>query len=117
MSSPDAQFEQWARRQSYESQRAHYERRLDRLEWGEVLAYLFIFAWVAGMFIAFQLGWTGAYLAAIVTIWVLLAGGGVVWYVRRQQSTVKAQIVTLEEKYADVASNEDNTYPIEEDLQ
>lgn len=117
MSSPDEQFEQWARRQSYESQRAHYERRLDRLEWGEVLAYLFIFAWVAGMFIAYQFGWTGAYLAAIVTIWVLLAGGGVVWYVRRQQSSVKAQIATLDEKYADIGLDANNTSETEPDLQ
>lgn len=117
MPSSEKQFEQWARRQSYESQRAHYERRLDRLEWGEILAYLLMFVWVAGMFLAFQLGWSGAYLAALVTIWVVLAGGGLVWYVRRQQTAVKAQITALDQKYADIVSNEGNTDTRKENFQ
>lgn len=117
MASPDEQFEQWARRQSYESQRAHYERRLDRLEWSEILAYLLIFVWVVGMFVAFQLGWMSAYLAALVTIWVVLAGGGLVWYVRRQQSAVRAQIIALDAKYADSASDVDTTDATGENIQ
>lgn len=117
MSTPEEQFEQWARRQSYDSQRTHYERRLDRLEWGEIFAYLLMFAWVAGMFIAFQLGWTGAYLAAIVTVWILLAGGGVIWYVRRQQAAIKRQLVALDEKYADIAFDEHEEHATEENIQ
>ena len=106
MSTPEEEFEQWARRQSYESQRDRLEYRLDRMEWAEIAAYLLIFVWVAGLFVAFQLGWVTAYLAAIVTAWVLIAGVVVVFVVRRQQASLREKITALDQEYADVADED-----------
>lgn len=106
MSTPEEQFEQWARRESYTAQRQRLQRRLDRLEWAEILAYFLMLLWVVGTFVAFQLGWTGAYLAAVITVWTFVAGAVVVWAVRRQQTGVKAQIEALDDEYAHVAIDE-----------
>nr|WP_290670340.1 caspase family protein [Ardenticatena sp.] len=102
MSSPEKTFEAWARRQAYEMQRRALLRQLQRMQWLEFLAYVLAFAWVLGMFVAFQMGRVGGDIAGIVTAWALVGGAFLAWLTRRRQAQVQARLAALDAAYADV---------------
>lgn len=102
MASPEEQFETWSRRQMYRAERKRLVRQLDRMEWGEIAAYLLIFVWIVGLFAAFHLGWLDADVAALVTFWILGAGAALVWMIRRHQASLSERIKALDASHEDV---------------
>ncbi len=99
MSDPEEIFKEWFNQRMYEAEQRRLRARLDRAEWGEILAYLLTMAWILAMFVAYQLGWVSAAVAALVTLWVIGAGLIVVWSVRRYRRLVERQLDEVTARY------------------
>lgn len=99
MTEPEKAFKEWFQQHMYETEQRRLRARLDRAEWGEIFAYFLTFVWILAMFVAYQLGWVSAALAALVTLWVIGAGLIVAWSVRRYQRVVRRQLEDLETRY------------------
>ncbi len=101
MSDPEKAFKAWFNQRMYEAEQRRLRARLDRAEWGEILAYFLTMVWILAMFVAYQLGWVSAALAALVTLWVIGSGLLVAWSVRRYRQVVKRQLDEVSARYSE----------------
>jgi len=99
MGDPEKAFKEWFNQRMYEAEQRQLRARLDRAEWGEILAYFLTLVWILAMFVAYQLGWVSAALAALVTLWVIGSGLLVAWSVRRYRRVIKRQLDEVAARY------------------
>lgn len=96
MNDPEAQFQRWLESESRAAERRRLRAQLRQYDLAEFVSYVSVLAWVIAMFVGYQLGWVGAALAGLVTLWAFLAGAFVIWQIKIRQRTVRARLARLE---------------------
>jgi hypothetical protein len=98
MKDPESRFQEWIEVQNQTWERKNLHNRLRQYDRAEFFSYLAILAWVAGMFVAYRLGWVDAAVAGLVTLWSFVAGGYVVWQIKIRQRAVRSRLGELEKE-------------------